>query len=141
MVRIGLRPRRAVVALCLVTVICGLASRRFPELLPAFVAHYAGDTLWASMVYWILVLLRPRARVPLLGVAAFSIALGVELSQRYHAAWLDALRSTPVGALLLGQGFLWSDVVCYAAGVALAMVLDALLLRRGDGAHAQTQTG
>jgi hypothetical protein len=69
-------------------------------------------------------------QVPVAAAVAFGIALGVELSQRFHVPWLDAIRSTSLGALLLGQGFLWSDVACYAAGVALAMALDLLMLKR-----------
>jgi hypothetical protein len=134
MIPISARPRRAVVALLVLTVLCGLASRRFPALFPAFVAEYAGDTLWAAMVYWLIVLFRPRMQVPVAAALAFGIALAVEFSQRFHAPWLDAFRSTSLGALLLGQGFLWSDVACYAAGAALAVALDLLLLKRSVGA-------
>lgn len=137
--RINARPRRAIVALLFLTVLCGLASRKFPALFPAFLAQYAGDTLWAAMVYWLIALFRPRVQVPVGGAVAFSIALGVELSQRFHAPWLDTLRSTSLGAMLLGQGFLWTDVACYAAGVAFAMALDLLLLKQGAGAHGRSQ--
>jgi len=45
----------------------------------------------------------------------------------HGAPWLDALRATTFGALALGQGFLGSDPLCYAGGVALAVVV---LIRR-----------
>ena len=32
-------------------VVLGLSSRKFDESLPAFIADYAGDTLWALMVF------------------------------------------------------------------------------------------
>lgn len=40
------------------TVALGLAS--CPAVFPAFIALYAGDALWASMVFWLLALLRPH---------------------------------------------------------------------------------
>lgn len=117
------RPGRTL-ALLATTIALGLATRRFPGVFPEFVARYGGDTLWAAMVLWIVVLIRPRLTVPRAALLALGIAVAVEVSQRYHAPWLDALRATRVGALALGQGFLWSDLLCYAAGVGLAAMLE-----------------
>lgn len=97
---------------------------------PDWMARYAGDALWATMVFWWLALLAPRARTWALGAAAFGIAVTVEISQLVHAPWLDALRATRVGALVLGQGFLWSDLACYAVGAGLAALLDHALRPR-----------
>jgi hypothetical protein len=41
-----------------------------------------------------------------------------------------AVRETRLGALALGQGFLWSDIACYAVGIAVAAVIDAQTRRR-----------
>ena len=32
--------------------VLGLASRKYGDVLPEFIAEYSGDTLWAAMVYW-----------------------------------------------------------------------------------------
>ena len=109
------------------TVAAGLASRRFPEAQPAWIGAYAGDTLWAAMVFWILALVAPQARTVALGSLAVGIAWAVELSQLVRVPWLDAVRATRLGALALGQGFLWSDFVCYTVGAAIAAVLDRAL--------------
>jgi hypothetical protein len=116
--------------LLICTVALGLASRRYPAAQPAFVSTYAGDVLWASMVFWMLTLVRPTGDGRHLAAIAFAIAVAVETSQRYHVPWLDALRASTLGALVLGQGFLWSDLVCYAVGVMLAAVLDGILAVR-----------
>jgi hypothetical protein len=123
------RPPVRTLLLLIATIALGLASRRFPEWQPAFVARYAGDALWAAMVFWLLALVRPRAAARRLGFAALGIAFAVEASQLYHAPWLDAIRDTRLGALALGQGFLWSDLVCYAVGVAVAVAIDVVALR------------
>jgi len=102
----------------------GLASRQYAAVLPAFVAEYAGDTLWALMVFLIVGLLAPRWSSLRVAAAALAISFAVEVSQLYHAPWIDAIRDTRVGGLVLGFGFLWSDLACYTLGVALGVMLE-----------------
>lgn len=130
MLRTAKRSTTHTLLLLVGTVALGLASRRYPSVLPTFVALYAGDVLWASMVFWVLTLLRPNGEGRHLAAIAFAIAVVVEGSQRYRAPWIDALRASPFGALALGQGFLWSDIVCYLVGVMLAAVIDWMLRTR-----------
>jgi hypothetical protein len=130
LLRTPTRPTTHGLLLLIGTVVLGLASRRYPSVLPEFVATYAGDVLWASMVFWLLTLVRPNGEGRHLAVIAFAMAVAVESSQLYHAPWLDALRASPLGALALGQGFLWSDMACYAVGVMLAAVIDSTLRTR-----------
>jgi hypothetical protein len=122
--------RRAVYAgLLAATMLLGLASRRWPELLPGFVAAYAGDALWAAMVYWIGALVWPALSRKRLAGGALGVAVLVEVSQLYRAPWIDAVRASRVGALVLGRGFLWGDLVCYAVGVAGAFLVDVAMVR------------
>ncbi len=128
----GHYPRRRAIygRVLLLTIALGLGSRRFGAALPVLVAQYAGDVLWATMVFWLCAITAPRAARYRLATAALFIAWTVECSQLYRAPWLDALRATPLGALALGQGFLWSDLFCYAAGVLLGVFLDPVLSRQ-----------
>jgi hypothetical protein len=121
------------------TIAAGLASRRYPEFFPAFVARFAGDTLWAALGFWILALLRRRARTRGVATGALAIAFVVECSQLYHAPWIDSIRRTALGALVLGSGFLSSDLVCYAVGVGLAAALDVLMAARDPIASARAR--
>jgi hypothetical protein len=125
-----MRSRPHYLALAAATVALGLASRRFRRALPAFVGAYAGDVLWAAMVYLLAAAVWPRASVRRLAVGTAVFALAIELGQLYHAPWIEAVRHTRIGGLVLGFGFLWSDLACYAAGIALAAALDAVLTRR-----------
>jgi hypothetical protein len=104
--------------------LAGLASRRYGARLPQFVALYAGDTIWAMAMFALFALLAPRWPTARVATAALVASWLVELSQLYHAPWIDAVRDTRIGGLLLGYGFLWSDLLCYTAGVALSAVLD-----------------
>ena len=84
------------------------------------------------MVFWLVAFLRPAMTTARVGLAAFTIAAVVECSQLYHAPWIDTVRATRLGALVLGQGFLWSDLASYAAGVALAAIIDAWFTRSSN---------
>ncbi|NOT08927.1 MAG: DUF2809 domain-containing protein [Gemmatimonadales bacterium] len=115
------------VTLACLTIGAGLASRLSPEFFPAFVARYAGDTLWAALIFWILALGWRRAGTRRLAGGAMAIAFAVECSQLYHAAWIESIRRTRIGALALGSDFLWRDFACYAVGVGIAATLDVLI--------------
>lgn len=108
----------------ILVVIAGLVSRRYRGEIPAFLAEYAGDTLWALMLFLIVSSL--LAGWPILARAAISLALAflVELSQLYHAPWIDSIRQTTLGGLVLGFEFLWSDLVCYSVGIAIGSLTD-----------------
>ncbi|MCC6241457.1 MAG: DUF2809 domain-containing protein [Gemmatimonadaceae bacterium] len=116
--------------LLVLTVAFGLATRRAPSAFPAVVATYGGDALWAVMVVWLVALGSRTASTPRIAIGALIVCVAVECSQLYHAPWIDALRATSLGALVLGYGFLWSDIAAYTAGVACAALIDATVLTR-----------
>lgn len=121
----GSSTKSLVYVLCAVVIaVIGLASRRYGNHLPPFIAEYAGDTLWALLVLLGISALRPSARLPLRGAMALGIAILTEISQLYHAHWIDGIRATTIGGLVLGFGFLWTDLVCYAVGVGIGVFLD-----------------
>ncbi|HEX9003947.1 MAG TPA: DUF2809 domain-containing protein [Blastocatellia bacterium] len=110
----------------------GLGSRRYAAWLPKFLADYAGDTLWALMVFVGIGFLAPHWSGLRVAVTAWLFSFAVELSQLYHAPWMDGLRHTRIGGLILGFGFLWSDVLCYAAGVGLGFLVEIVIYRQPD---------
>lgn len=122
------RDRRRVAVALAVVVAAGLLSRRFP--LPGLFAEYTGDALYATAACLLFATCCPRLRTGTLAVAGFAFAAAVEVSQLASWPWLGAVRSTRLGALLLGQGFQFADLAAYAAGAALAVALDVTFLRR-----------
>ena len=108
----------------------GLGSRKLKAYLPSFLAEYAGDTLWALMLFLLVSTL--LAKRPTLTRAAISLALAflVEISQLYHAPWIDSIRQTTLGGLVLGFGFLWTDLVCYSVGIVLGLVVESAIAAR-----------
>jgi hypothetical protein len=124
------RSRPLFLALAAGTIVLGLATRRFRGVLPDAIGAYAGDVLWAAMVYLLIAAAWISASPRRVAAGAAIVALAIELSQLYHAPWIDAVRQTRIGGLVLGFGFLWSDPACYAAGIALAFALDVRLAAR-----------
>ena len=122
------RSRLTQIGLCTVTIALGLASRR-PGL-PAFVLNYAGDALYAVLIYWLVGLIRPMVGAGKGATIAWVICAAIEISQTIHAPWLDELRANRLGALVLGRGFLWSDLICYAVGSGGAALAEWALGRR-----------
>lgn len=130
--RAGRWRRSAIYLACAVAVVpLGLASRRFGEHLPPLLAEYAGDTLWALLVFLGISAAAPGARLLHRSGAALFCSFAVEFSQLYHAPWIDALRDTTLGGLVLGFGFLWSDLVCYTVGIALGALAERAVCAYG----------
>jgi hypothetical protein len=62
----------------------------------------------------------PRASTLNVSLLALTFSWGVEFSQLYQAPWIDALRATLPGRLVLGSTFNWPDLPAYATGMGLA---------------------
>ena len=107
----------------------GLASRQPPLVGWPVIGTYGGDAAWAMAAYAGWRLLRPADALLVTAGLALLTAFTVEIAQLVRVDWLDTIRSTRLGALLLGRGFLWSDLVAYAVGTVLATGLDAATRR------------
>ena len=119
------RSRLVTSVLLAVTVGLGLASRTetAAETSP-WLHRNAGDALWAVCVYLGLVSVRPTMAARSALISAAAICLAVELSQLSEAGWLEAIRSTRLGRLLIGVGWQTVDLARYSAGLLLAFALD-----------------
>jgi hypothetical protein len=102
----------------------GISSRRFAPALPAFIADYAGDTLWALVAFLGFGLIMPTASTRHVALLAIGFSVMIEFSQLYDAPWIASIRQTTLGGLILGFGFLWSDLTCYLVGVGLGALIE-----------------
>jgi hypothetical protein len=110
---------RVVYATLIVLVIAtGLASRKYPDLLPAELGKYPGDALWALMVFLLLGFCKPTWSIAIAATTALVGCYMVEFSQMYQAPWIVAIRQTTLGHLVLGSTFHAQDLIAYAAGIA-----------------------
>ena len=128
-----LRRRKPLVQIILIALVCllGIGSRRYAHVLPEFIAAFTGDTLWALAAFLGIALILPRASTWTVACLAIAFSVTVELSQLYHAPWIDSIRHTTLGGLILGFGFLWSDLACYAVGIGIGVILEWIALIAG----------
>ncbi len=123
-----LKQRLIYTLLIVAVIIAGLASRRVPA-----IPLWIGDLLWALMVYLIVRFLFIYASIRKVAVISLAFCFAVEFSQLYHAPWIDALRQTLFGKLVLGSGFLWGDLLAYVGGVAIGVIGEHLALKEERG--------
>lgn len=121
------RPRITFTIILTVTVVLGLLSRR-----ASFLPSEVGDALWAVMVFSLIRIIWPRWRPVVTAAASLSLSFLVEFSQLIQTPWLNSIRSTFIGHMALGQGFLWLDLVAYTFGIAFILLLTLILIRRGE---------
>ncbi len=126
MSKYGRRSKLKLLVLLLLVVATGLLSRsEYASHLPGFIQDYAGDTLWALALYIVLAFFSPGAGTKELLFISLIISFAIEFSQLYQADWINSVRNTKPGGLILGSGFKWSDLLCYSAGIFTGFVIDS----------------
>jgi hypothetical protein len=113
-----------VAALC--TIAIGMASRKVPGLFPSALGKYPGDACWALMVFFLLGACFPRWTTFKVAFFALLISYLVEFSQLYQVPWINEIRRTTLGHLVLGTTFVWMDLVAYFVGVAIGVGMERL---------------
>jgi hypothetical protein len=111
-------------------IILGLASRKYGYLLPAILSRNAGDILWATTAYFGLSFLWPLNTMLFKAKTALIFSFAIEFSQIYHAPWIDSIRHTTPGRLILGSDFSWGDLASYSIGILIALLIDGLITNR-----------
>ena len=110
--------------LLILTIALGLASRYFIDI-PLFV----GDVLWATMVYFIVRFLLVNKSVRLVAAVSLLFSYAIEFGQLYKAPWIDNIRPTLFGRLVLGSTFNWSDLLSYTVGVGIGILIEVYLVK------------
>jgi len=113
----------------IITIFLGLASRKWSLSLSPFVAQNAGDVLWAIMIYFGFRFLLVQKSTLTAILLSFLFSFSIEFSQLYQEDWINQIRATTLGALILGKGFLIEDLIRYTVGILIAAVLDKVSLK------------
>jgi hypothetical protein len=99
--------------------ILGIVSRKITNT-PLFI----GDMLYAVLIYFGFRLLLIDLKKATSLLLSLLFCFGIEILQLVQIDWLIAIRKTTLGYYILGQGFLWSDLICYVIGTSLAFLID-----------------
>jgi hypothetical protein len=103
-----------------------MASRKSPGLFPSLLGKYPGDALWALMVFCLWAVFRPTLSTNTLAAYAPTTSYLDEFSQLYQAPWINAIRATTLGHLVLGSTFSRRDMFAYTVGVAVGFTAEKL---------------
>ncbi|MEA3497140.1 MAG: DUF2809 domain-containing protein [Bacteroidota bacterium] len=106
----------------------GILSRKYSAQLPFFIAEYTGDTMWALAVFFVFRLVFNNKKSISIAFYSLIFSVVIEVSQIYKANWVDTIRQTTIGGLILGFGFLWSDIFCYLCGILIALFIECFII-------------
>jgi hypothetical protein len=89
---------------------------RFSPSLPEYIRDPFGSI--AYQLFWILLVLfiYPPANLRLTAIWVCVGSCAIEFFQLYQPPWLQAIRATLPGRLVLGTSFVWSDFPAYFVG-------------------------
>lgn len=113
----------------IIVIALGLLSRKIDNIIPDFLNTYLGDALWALMVFFIFGFVFRDSETKEIALIGMLFCYLIELSQLYHANWIDNIRKTTLGGLVLGYGFLWSDLLAYAIGIGIGITIEIFSLK------------
>ena len=103
----------------------GLLSRQV-----GWIPAETGDALWAMMVFCLWRIILFRCRLSTVAVISLAHSFLVEFSQMHTCPWLVSFRSTFIGHMMLGQGFLWIDLLAYVIGIACIYIIFRVIEHR-----------
>lgn len=110
----------------IIVITLGLLSRKMAYAIPEILNAYLGDALWALMIFIGFGFIFRYMKTKKIALMAIAFCYLIEISQLYHAPWIGSIRKTTLGGLVLGYGFLWSDLIAYAIGIAAGMILEVI---------------
>jgi len=113
--------------LVIITIILGLLSRHIGGI-PLFI----GDILWATMIYFGFRFLFIKKSIKFIVIASLLFCYAIEFSQLYQAPWINNIRHTVIGGLILGEVFLWGDMLSYTVGVAIGVLVERYIIKRSE---------
>lgn len=108
----------------MIIILLGLLSRKI-----TFLPLCTGDILWGIMIFFLISFLFLEKSICKIASISLATCYIVEFSQLIQIPWLNQVRSTKLGHLVLGQGFLWSDLVAYTLGIASVWYIITLKTR------------
>ena len=107
----------------LLVLILGILSRKITGI-PLFI----GDVLYAVLIYFGFRFLIMDSKKSTSLLLSLLFCFDIEILQVVQIDWLLAIRKTTLGHYILGQGFLWLDLLCYVIGSFTAYYFDKLFL-------------
>ncbi len=110
--------------LFLTTILLGILSRKI-SVIPLWI----GDFLYSIMIYFLVRILFIRKKTIFIIISSLLLCYSIEFLQLYQGEGITALRKTLFGKYVLGQGFLWSDIIAYTFGITFIFLIEKFTLK------------
>jgi len=114
--------------LIIATIGLGLVSRA--DFIPKLIYPFFGDILYSLMIFFIIGFIFTDFSSLKIALISIGICYIIELSQFYEANWIVEIRNNKLGGLLLGYGFLWSDLISYLVGGAIGFSIEFFIIKK-----------
>lgn len=112
-------------------IVLGICIKKVPNLIPNFLSDYLGDALWAAMIFFGIGFVFKTMKTKKVALNSIAFCYIIEFSQLYHASWIDNIRNTTLGGLVLGYAFSWTDLISYAIGIVIAVIFEEIIIYKG----------
>ena len=110
--------------LILLVLILGILSRKISG-----IPFCIGDILYAVLIYFGFRFLIMDSKKSTSLLLSLLFCFGIEILQLIKIDWLIAIRKTTLGHYILGEGFLWMDLLWYIMGTFMAFLIDKKLIK------------
>jgi Protein of unknown function (DUF2809) len=94
-----------------------------------FIPLFIGDILWGLMVFFMVRFLFIKRTIKWVSLASLLFCYAIEISQLYQAPWINNIRHTVIGGLVLGLVFSWGDMLCYTVGVGIGILIEVFAIK------------
>lgn len=81
------------------------------------------------MIYVLVRIILINKKTIQIALLSLLICYAIEFLQLYQAQWMIELRKTLFGRYVLGQGFLWSDILAYTFGILFIFLIEKTILK------------
>lgn len=97
-----------------------------------FIRPYGGDILVTLLICCAVRVILPEGYRTVLAGGVLLFAILVEIGQYFGLVYLLGLGHIAFFRILIGTGFSWWDMLCYAVGCLLFWGIDRLICRRSN---------
>ncbi|NEQ72882.1 MAG: DUF2809 domain-containing protein [Okeania sp. SIO2C9] len=114
---------RITILICLIlTLILGFVTKFYQGLFSEWLNNSFSSIFYEAFWIFLVIFIRPRLQPGLVAFWVFIVTCFLEFMQLWKPPFLQAIRATLIGRLLLGNTFVWWDFLYYILGCTLTWI-------------------
>ncbi|WP_294343881.1 DUF2809 domain-containing protein [uncultured Clostridium sp.] len=115
--------------MCIImAIILTIMIENYKNVLPLSIGNYLENVLKALIIYLFIAFIFKKISAINISVISMLICSCFSISNLCEIPWVDNIKNTSIGLFILGNSFVYTDLICYLVGVILGFVLEMLLL-------------